>query len=60
VTECCIHDPENIKKAIYSVKYSHFITVIAHLTGSSLEGSLLLFLDSIGDLSEESRVASHE
>ena len=66
VPESCIRYPENIQKAIDSGKYSYFITVIAYLTGSLLEYSyaycddLLLFLDSVGDISEESRVASHE
>jgi len=66
VTEGCIHDPENIQKVIGAGKYSCFITVIAHLTSNSLECShaccdyLLLFLDSVGYISEESRDASHE
>jgi len=66
VTECCIRDPENIQKAIDSGKYSYFITVVAHFTGSSLEcnyaynDDLLLFLDSVGDVGEESRGASHK
>jgi len=66
VTEGCIHDPENIQKAVGVGKYSYFITVFAHLTSNSLECShaycdyLLLFLDSVGDIGEESRVASHE
>jgi hypothetical protein len=53
-------------KSIWIRKIFYFITVIAHLTSSSLECShaycdyLLLFLDSVGDISEESRIASHE
>jgi len=66
VTEGCIHDPENIQKALGAGKYTYFITVIAHLTSNSLECShaycdyLFLFLDSVGCISEESGVASHE
>jgi hypothetical protein len=57
----CIRDPGNIQKAIGAGKYSYFITVIAHLTSSSMECShaycdyLLLFLGSVGDISDESK-----
>jgi len=62
----CDCDPENIQKAVGAGKYSYFITVIARLTSNSLECShaycdyLLLFLDSVDYISEDSRVASHE
>jgi hypothetical protein len=39
VSEGGIHDPENIQKTIDVGKYSYFITVITHLTSSSLECS---------------------
>jgi len=63
VTECCIRDPEKTQEATDSGKY--FITVIAHLTGSSLECTYaynddFLLFDSVGDIGEESGVASRE